>query len=58
MTKENPFGVLTEAAVTLHEFFKSFIDAGFTEQQALYLLGQMLTTQMKASTDGEETPPR
>lgn len=33
----NPLTALSEAAVQLHELFRSYLDAGFTEQQALYL---------------------
>lgn len=34
-------GQVTTAAVMLHEVFTSFMDAGFTEQQALSLVAQI-----------------
>jgi hypothetical protein len=32
------------AGVAMHESFRSMVEAGFTEQQALYLMGVMLAT--------------
>ena len=40
---------MREAAVKIHEVFLSLMDAGFTEQQALYLCGQ---TMSGGSNDG------
>ncbi len=34
---ENPFSSFIEAAFALHEAFSSYLAAGFTEPQALYL---------------------
>lgn len=34
-------GNLTAAAIAMHEIFTSLLEAGFTEQQALYLTAQM-----------------
>lgn len=39
---DNPIGALLDAAISMHEMFTSFVAAGFTEQQALYLVGQSL----------------
>lgn len=36
---------LVEAAVSMHEMFLSLTAAGFTEAQALYLVGQVLRPQ-------------
>lgn len=36
---------LLDAAITMHEMFTTLIEAGFTEQQALYMVAQMLRTQ-------------
>jgi len=33
---------LRESAVAMHEFYLSFLEAGFDESQALYLVGQLL----------------
>jgi hypothetical protein len=38
----DPLTVLAEAAAQLHEMFISYVRAGFTEQQALYLVGQVI----------------
>lgn len=40
---EDPITSLAEAAVSLHELFQAYVDAGFTEQQALYLVGRIIT---------------
>lgn len=39
---EEPFGEVTADAIRLHEVFASFIEAGFTREESLYLIGQML----------------
>lgn len=39
---KNPFSPLQAAAISMFELFSSFIDAGFTEQQSLYLVSQSL----------------
>ena len=33
---------MAESAVAMHELFLSLVKAGFSEQQALYLVGQAL----------------
>jgi hypothetical protein len=33
----NPLTALSEAAAQLHELFHAYLEAGFTEKQALYL---------------------
>jgi len=38
---------LVTAAVTMHEFYTSFVEAGFTPDQSLYLVGQALVAGMK-----------
>lgn len=38
----DPFSELQQAAASLHELFVSYVGAGFTEQQAIYLVGQIL----------------
>lgn len=35
-----PMTQMAEAAAQLHEMFTAYTEAGFTEQQALYLVGQ------------------
>ncbi len=43
----NPITVLAEGAAQLHEIFCSYKAAGFTEQQALYLVGLIITAAMR-----------
>lgn len=38
----NPISALMEAAISLHELYSSLKEAGFTEAQALNLVGQSL----------------
>lgn len=42
---ENPIGALFDAAISMHEMYVNFVAAGFTEQQALYLVAQSLRPQ-------------
>lgn len=37
----NPFSVLAEGAIAMHELYGSLVTAGFTEAQALTLIGTM-----------------
>jgi hypothetical protein len=37
-----PFGQLTEASISMHELFLSFVDAGFSEDQATTMIGAIL----------------
>lgn len=43
-TSDVPYdvGQLTTSAVALHEMYLAYVAAGFTEAQALYLVGQIL----------------
>ncbi|MCW2915520.1 MAG: hypothetical protein JWN52_3588 [Actinomycetia bacterium] len=38
----DPVSALAEGAAQLHELYLAFISAGFTESQALYLVGQQI----------------
>ncbi len=40
---ESPISMLDAAAISTHELFRSYVSAGFTEQQALQLIVGMLT---------------
>lgn len=42
---DNPIGPLLDAAISIHEMYTSFVAAGFSEQQALYLVAQTLRPQ-------------
>lgn len=43
MTRPNePLTPFQEGAAQIHEMFRAYIEAGFTEQQALYLTGCVL----------------
>lgn len=43
----DPFGQLVEAGTAIHEMFRSYVVAGFTEPQALYLVGSLLAAQVR-----------
>jgi hypothetical protein len=43
MADDDPLTELGQAAVQLHELFCSYVAAGFTEQQALYLIGKLIS---------------
>lgn len=47
----DPFSTLAEAAVQIHEMYLSYLRAGFTEGQALYLTAC-------AFTGGPKAPPQ
>lgn len=44
---QNPLTDLMAGAAMMHELFRTYVEAGFTESQALYLIGQMLTANMR-----------
>jgi len=46
----DPLTAMAEAAVALHEVFKSYVKAGFTEAQALTLVAAMVTAQMQGGS--------
>lgn len=46
---QSPLSELMVAAATMHEFYRTYVEAGFTEQQALYLVGQMLTANIRGA---------
>ena len=46
----DPFTAIAMAAASMHEMYVSLLTAGFTEPQAIYLVGQALT-------GGKGTPP-
>lgn len=41
-----------QAAVATHELYVAFTDAGFTSEEALYLVGQIVTSTMNGSNPG------
>lgn len=47
MASEPPLLSLTDSAVAMHELFLSLVKAGFTEWQAIALLGEMFRQQAK-----------
>ncbi len=40
---------LSEAAIALHEFFISLLSAGFSPDQAIYLVGEIVATQAQGA---------
>jgi hypothetical protein len=54
----DPMTALMEAASMTHEMFKSYINAGFTEQQALYLVSQLVISMVQSqigNVDGQSS---
>ena len=47
-TSNDPVTPLAAAAATAHELYLSLVAATFTEQQALYLIGQILAATQRA----------
>jgi hypothetical protein len=47
----DPFSALMASATTLHEIHVSYVEAGFTEAQSVYLVGVMLAVHV------QRTPP-
>lgn len=45
--KEQNKEMMKELADHLHDMYKAFLDAGFTEEQALYLTGTTYEKQLK-----------
>ena len=45
----DPMSELMMGAAAAHELFISFVSQGFNEQQALYLVGQMITSKPQGS---------
>lgn len=51
--KREPSADIRQAASAMHEIFTALTDEGFTETQALVILGQMLAANQRPP---EETP--
>ena len=51
-----PATPMHEAATELHEMFQSFVKAGFSRKEALYLAGQYLAAAIHNGKPGEDTP--
>lgn len=49
---EEPLTALGEGAAQMHEMFLAYVQVGFTEQQALYLVGQALKAMLSPPTTG------
>ncbi|MEV8637779.1 hypothetical protein AB0395_39645 [Streptosporangium sp. NPDC051023] len=47
---EDPITQLAQGAAQLHELFMAYVNAGFTESQALYLIGQMIQASIRGAT--------
>jgi hypothetical protein len=46
---QDPLTVMAEGAAQTHEIFLSYLAAGFTAEQALYLVGQVLIAHVRAA---------
>jgi hypothetical protein len=52
---ENPLGELAVGAIQLHEIYRSYIAAGFTNEQAFELSKTILVTTLKLGQGGDAT---
>jgi hypothetical protein len=52
----DPFGQLMEAATSTHEMFRSYVAAGFTDSQALYLTGVIISAALRNASQPPEGP--
>jgi len=43
ITQADPLTALQAGAASIHELYKAWVEAGFTRDEALYLIAQMLT---------------
>ena len=43
-SEEMPPMTLEESAIGLHEYYLSLINAGFTDDQAMYLIGEIVAS--------------
>jgi hypothetical protein len=50
--KREPSADIRQAAIGLHEIFTALIDAGFTEAQALTIVGQLLALNFRPTEEG------
>lgn len=50
LESREPLTPMAEGAVGVHEIFESFVAGGFTERQALYIVGVMLSNGDVSST--------
>ena len=48
----DPLTALAEGAAQMHEMFLAYVQAGFTEQQALYLVDSALKAMLSPPTSG------
>lgn len=46
----SPLTALAEGAAQLHELYRSYVEAGFTETQAMQLVCAMVTARMRDSS--------
>jgi hypothetical protein len=47
---------LQEGATQMHELFKGYVEAGFTQEQALRLVGMVLQAAVAVSLGGSPPP--
>ena len=50
----DPITVMASAAAEMHEMFLSYIKAGFSRKEALYLVGQYMTAAIAAGQPGTD----
>ena len=52
----DPMTLLASAATEMHEMFLSYVKAGFSRKEALYLMGQYLTTAAVSAGQSNVSP--
>lgn len=53
----DPFDSMTAGATAAHEMFRAHVEAGFTEQQALFYLGCLMQVGLAIQQGGLVPPP-
>lgn len=52
----DPVSALAASAASMHELFVAYLGAGFMRNEALYLIGLILTAGMRQQPPGEQLP--
>lgn len=51
---DDPISTAVAGAIQLHELFRSYVDAGFNEAQALYIVGIILRENLRKTPGTSE----
>ncbi len=50
----DPIGALAEGAVQMHAIYEAYCTAGFTSEQAIYIVGQMIRASMNGGAPSND----